>query len=265
MLQGAGRVIGDAAGRAAPAPRPAPPAARLGRHQFGQVARECGNACRLGPHRPDREPSGGRSRAPSRRSPRRSWRALPHSRDSTIGHRASMLRRTSARPSARKSRWVLRAPPAAAPLAVTAHTEAVQHARRGIVDVGHHRVLHAAFQQQHATRVAARAGARLLPSGGVHLGFEVPPAPPSASPAPSSSPRETAGWWVRARSSRRLSQSAPARGTRPATTLRPMSSRCPYCTPKGQVDSQVATGEAAVEVRHVFAVTSRPSSTCLMR
>ena len=55
------------------------------------------------------------------------------------------------------------------------------------------------------------------------------------------------------------------RGTLSSTSLRPMSTRWPYCTPLGQVLSQLRQVRQRSRCSCVFSVGASPSSTCLIR
>jgi len=66
-------------------------------------------------------------------------------------------------------------------------------------------------------------------------------------------------------STARLSWSPGARSTRVSTMRRPMSINCPYSTPDGQVVSQLRQVRQRSRCSWVLAVTSPPSSICLIR
>ncbi len=66
-------------------------------------------------------------------------------------------------------------------------------------------------------------------------------------------------------SSQRTTRSLAGRCTRCSTTWRPMSTRCPYCTPEGQVDSQLRQVRQRSRCNCVLRVGSTPSSTCFIR
>ena len=66
-------------------------------------------------------------------------------------------------------------------------------------------------------------------------------------------------------SSQRTAFSPAGRSTRSSTSLRPMSTSCPYCTPEGQVLSQLRQVRQRSRCSCVLRVTGAPSSTCLIR
>ena len=59
--------------------------------------------------------------------------------------------------------------------------------------------------------------------------------------------------------------SAAGRGTFSSTSLRPMSTKWPYCTPLGQVVSQLRQVRQRSKCSWVSRVGATPSSTCLIR
>ena len=63
----------------------------------------------------------------------------------------------------------------------------------------------------------------------------------------------------------RVACSAAGRGTRSSTMRRPISTRLPYCTPEGQVVSQLRQVRQRSRWSWVARVGAWPSSTCLMR
>ena len=66
-------------------------------------------------------------------------------------------------------------------------------------------------------------------------------------------------------SSQRVAFSAAGRGTFSSTILRPMSTRWPYCTPLGQVVSQLRQVRQRSRCSCVARVGCLPSSTCFIR
>lgn len=67
------------------------------------------------------------------------------------------------------------------------------------------------------------------------------------------------------RSSQRTARWPAGRRTRSSTTWRPISTRRPYCTPLGQVLSQLRQVRQRSRWAWVAAVTGAPSSTCFIR
>jgi hypothetical protein len=63
----------------------------------------------------------------------------------------------------------------------------------------------------------------------------------------------------------RISRSPAGRTTWSSTILRPMSTRRPYCTPDGQVVSQLRHVRQRSRWTCVERLTSFPSSTCFIR
>jgi hypothetical protein len=101
--------------------------------------------------------------------------------------------------------------------------------------------LNATFQQQHLARVRAR---RLASKTGVlpalrHLGLSAPPGSSGRTSWPSAMAGANSGEGRPSFSAQRSTFSLAGRGTFWSTILRPISSRCPYCTPLGQVVSQL--------------------------
>ena len=181
----------------------------------------------------------------------------------TSGHQASMLARICASAASCSSRWKLTAPQQPAPARCARRCPA--HPARG----WWRRRWWASWTAARS-RPASAPGARARPpaAGGPDRGAR---APCGAAPAAArrARPRRIAGpnsgdsmaW----RSSLRLVRSAQERGTRSSTILRPISIRCPYCTPDGQVVSQLRQVRQRSRCCCVDCVGSAPSSTCLIR
>jgi hypothetical protein len=66
-------------------------------------------------------------------------------------------------------------------------------------------------------------------------------------------------------STQRVADSIAGRGTFSSTMRRPMSTRWPYCTPLGQVLSQLRQVRQRSRCSCVLRVGAWPSSTCLIR
>ena len=146
-------------------------------------------------------------------------------------------------------RWLRIAPQQPASSATTVWMPAASSTRGRAVDVGHHRRLHAAHQQQHLARVGAR---RPQPARGPAS------AAPCLQPAGNSRAHQLSGRHRRAeqRGRQALLQAEPQQplGGRPRRRAllddAPADvDQAPVLDPDGQVVSPVAAGEAAVQVQ----------------
>ena len=153
-----------------------------------------------------------------------------------------MLRRMSASPPS----WSLRCRRIAPQQpASSAHQRldagGVEHARGRAVDVGHHRRLHAAEQQQHLARDARACGQRCARAGagGGTLAFSTPGSSGRTIWPSLQRRREQRRGQAFLQRQRSSALAAAGARTRSSTMRRPISTRLPYCTPDGQVVSQL--------------------------
>ena len=183
----------------------------------------------------------------------------------TSGHHASMLARICASAASCSSRWKLTAPQQPAPGAMRApmpsasSTRMVAASMVGIMDGCTQPASISTWRACPAT-CGRRPGSR---RSGTLRRSACGSAPRTAWPRRIAGPNsgDSMAW----RSSLRLVRSAQERGTRSSTILRPISIRCPYCTPDGQVVSQLRQVRQRSRCCCVDCVGSAPSSTCLIR
>ena len=182
----------------------------------------------------------------------------------TSGHHASMLARICASAASCSSRWKLTAPQQPAPARCARRCPA--HPARG----WWRRRWWASWTAARS-RPASAPGARARPpaAGGPDRGARAP-----CGAAPAAVRAHGLAQAHRGTEQRRqhglaqqlaLGALGQERGTRSSTILRPISIRCPYCTPDGQVVSQLRQVRQRSRCCCVDCVGSAPSSTCLIR
>ena len=163
-----------------------------------------------------------------------------------------MLRRMSRAPpswSSRCSRIAPQQPASSADQRLDAGR--IEHARRRGVDVGHHRRLHAARQQQHLARVRARRPATRARRRGRGTLARSAAGSSGRTAWPSFSAGANSGDGQALASAAQRSDALAGRARAPAhrRRARPMSTRWPYCTPRRAGGFAVAAGQAAVQVQ----------------
>ena len=183
---------------------------------------------------------------------------------STSGHQASMLARISALPPSWSLRWNFTAPQHPALGTMTDCTPTASSTRAvAVLMLG---IIAGCTQpaSMMTLRACSRVGQAPASRGAGTLALSASGSRPRTI-CPAFMAGANRGEGRPSFSAQRSAFSPAGRGTFSSTILRPMSTRWPYCTPLGQVLSQLR------QVRHrsrcicVARVGSAPSSTCLMR
>ena len=184
--------------------------------------------------------------------------------DSTSGHQASMLARMWSLPPSWSFRWNLSAPQQPALGAVTAWMPAASSTRAvAVLMLG--LMLGCTHPASISTlRACCAVGQAPASCGAGTLAFRLSGSRPRTI-WPIFMAGANKGEGSPSLSAQRTSCSPTGRSTLASTSLRPMSTRWPYCTPLGHVLSQLR------QVRHrsrccwVLRVGVCPSNTCLIR
>jgi hypothetical protein len=186
---------------------------------------------------------------------------------STSGHHASTLRRMSASPPSWSLRWLRIAPQQPAPSATSVWMPAASSTRAvALLTLG---IIAGCTQPASIStrRGCSRVGQRRARTPRLAAGtlfFSVwGSSGRTAWPSFIAGPNR--GEVRPSLRSQRTARSGAGRGTRSSTMRRPMSTSCPYCTPEGQVVSQLRQVRQRSRCCCVLRVTGAPSSTCLIR
>ena len=192
----------------------------------------------------------------------RGWLPMP----SMSGHQASMLRRMSFKPPSRSPRCVRIAPQQPAPSATSVWMPAASSTRAvALLMLG---IIAGCTQPVSSStlRACARVGHRCArsPAGAGTLLFSTS-GKNGRIQRPSFIAGSKAGEVSPSFSIQRSDFSVPGRSTRCSTIGRPSSTSRPYCTPDGQVVSQLRQVRQRSRCSCVLRVTGAPSNTCFIR
>ena len=183
---------------------------------------------------------------------------------STCGHQASMLARISARPPSWSFRWNLTAPQQPALGAITVWMPTASSTRAVALLMPGDMLGCTQPASSSTLRACSRVGQTPAASGTGTLARRLSGSRPrTAWPAFMAGPNSGEG--SPSFNTQRVARSASVRGTCASTILRPMSTRWPYCTPLGQVVSQLRQVRHRSRCSWVLRVGVWPSSTCLIR
>ena len=183
---------------------------------------------------------------------------------STCSHQASILARICALPPSWSLRWNFTAPQQPALGAITvcmpaaSSTRAVAKLMRGIMAGCTHPA------SSSTLRACSRTGQAPASCGWGTFSARTSGSRPRTA-CPSFRAGANSGEFSPSLSAQRLARSPKGRGTCSSTILRPMSTRWPYCTPLGQVLSQLRQVRQRSRCCWVARVGVPPSSTCLIR